>query len=260
VSFSPRTWIVFAAIWCGLLALRAESAPVGALDVPKNDGWVTDLAGLISASDEVALEHELEEWKRGSGHEIAVLTVTSLGGNTIEGFANEVFRAWGLGSKDKSDAALLVVAKNDRKMRIEVGRGMEGVLPDILCGRIIRDVLTPAFKRGDFSRGIRTAVESMKAIVGGDSSSLPPERKPDLVGLVLSVMGVMFIFFLFIRAARRGAGGVGMPIGGRYGRYRGGGFGGFGGFGGSSGGSSGGGFSGFGGGGGSSGGGASGGW
>jgi uncharacterized protein len=257
VSASLRKWIVFAAIWCGLLALRAESAPVRALDVPKNDGWVTDLADMISASDEVALEKTLEEWKRGSGHEIAVLTVKSLDGDTIDRFANTVFRTWGLGSKEKSDAALLLISKNDRKMRIEVGRGMEGVLPDILCGRIIRDVMTPAFKRGDFSRGIRTAVETMMSIVGGDTSSLPRERKPDLARAIFTAIGVIFLLILFISAALRG---VGMPTRGRYGRYGGGGFGGFGGFGGSSGGGGGGGFSGFGGGGGSSGGGASGGW
>lgn len=260
MSASLRTWVVFAAIWCGLLAPRAESAPVRARDVPKNDGWVTDLADMISASDEAALEKTLEEWKRGSGHEIAVLTVKSLEGDTIDRFANTVFRTWGLGSKEKSDAALLLISKNDRKMRIEVGRGMEGVLPDILCGRIIRDVMTPAFKRGDFSRGIRTAVETMMSIVGGDTSSLPRERKPDLARAIVTAIVVIFLLILFISAALRGGMGVGGPRGRRYGGYRGGGFGGFGGFGGSSGGGGGGGFSGFGGGGGSSGGGASGGW
>ena len=119
------------------------------IQVPKNDGWVTDLAHMISPGDEQALETELEAWKRSSGHEIAVLTVPNLQGDSLEHFALQVARTWGLGGKEKNDAALLLVARDEHKMRIEVGRGLEGDLPDILCGRIIRDVITPAFKRGE---------------------------------------------------------------------------------------------------------------
>jgi uncharacterized protein len=96
----------------------------------------------------------MESYRRGSGHDVALLTVKSLGGEPIERYSLRVAREWKLGSVEKNDGALLVVAKDDREMRIEVGRGLEGTLPDIVCGRIIRDVLTPAFQRGDFAGGL----------------------------------------------------------------------------------------------------------
>lgn len=241
--------------------MRAGSVPIAQEDLPRADGRVTDLAELLSQSDEATLESELEAWKRGSGHEIAVLTVESLGNRTIERFALEVARAWGLGQKDVNDGALLVVAKSERKIRIEVGRGLEGQLTDLLCARIIRDVITPAFKRGNFSSGIVAGVRAMREIVGGDLSRLPQEREPG--GDLIATLIITFIVIVFIaRFARalRSAGGS-RPIAGRRARHVGGMWGGFGGFsGGGGGGRSGGGFSGFGGGGGFSGGGSSGGW
>lgn len=228
-----------------------------AQDVPQADGWVTDLAGLLTASDEETLESELEAWKRGSGHEIAVLTVPSLGGRSIEEFALDVARSWKLGRKDIHDAALLVVAKSDRKMRIEVGRGLEGSLTDLICGRIIRDVLTPAFKRSEFSTGIVNGVRAMRAAAGGDLSQLPRERSSEENWLPAVVITIVLLIFLirFSRALGR----FGSPISGhRTWNHRSG----WGTFSGSigGGGRSGGGFSGFGGGGGFSGGGSSGGW
>ncbi len=277
------------AVLCGMLAPRAESVPVlagpigsaatvvtlSAADVPKNDGWVTDLAGLLSKSDEKALETELEAFKQKTGHEIAVVTVQSLEGRPIEQFALEVARTWGMGSKDRSNAALLVVSKNDREMRIEVLRGLEGALPDILAGRIISDVITPEFRRGNFASGIKKGVDAMKAAASGEVAKLPPARahpksKPGL-GIAMSLMFIVMIAVFIVGAiaskkhgGRRRRGGISpwlwpliMSSGGRGGGgWSGGGFGGFGGGGGGGGG----GFSGFGGGGGASGGGASGRW
>jgi uncharacterized protein len=191
--------------------------------------------------------------------------VPTLGGQSLERFALEVGRAWALGSKERNDAAILFVARQERKIRIEVGRGLEGSLTDSISGRVIRDVVAPRFKRGDFSGGIRAGVEAMKGVVDGNEKALPPEPKRDnpLIGLI--VMGlILFVVFLVMAARASRAGPKGRHV-----RRGGGGFGGFGGFGGlgglgglgggrSSGG--GGGFSGFGGGGGFSGGGASGGW
>lgn len=257
-----RNGFFVAAILCGFVAPNVGAATLRAADVPKPQGWVTDLAGMISSADKAALERDLEAWKRGSGHEIAVLTVESLNGESIERFALEVGRAWALGTQDKNDGAVLVVAKADRQMRIEVGRGLEGDLPDILCSRILRDIVTPQFKRGEFSAGIRSGVEAMRAAVGGDLSHLPPERSPDS-GWPAGLVFVLILFVIVWRISRlRHSGRFMGPISGRRIGRSSGGFGGFGGFGGGFGGgrSSGGGFSGFGGGGGFSGGGASGSW
>jgi uncharacterized protein len=241
------------------------------VEVPKNDGWVTDLAGLLSPEEERGLELLMESYEEGSEHEIAVLTVEDLGGNPIENFALAVAREWGIG-KEMHNGALFVVAKNDRKMRIEVGRGLEGALPDVVAARIIRDVVTPEFKRGAFPAGIRAGVVAMHSVIGGDYGPLEQSsRKRRGSGGAGGVFLFGFVFLILAISRRRGRGGGGtggsgglgamlprlvlssMSSGGRSSSWSGGGSssGGGGGFGG---------FGGFGGGGGFSGGGASGGW
>ncbi len=247
-------------------ALAARPAAIARgleIEIPRNDGWVTDLAGLLSTSEEQSLEALMESYRQGSTHEIALLTVPELKGEPIERFALEVGRAWGIGGKDKNNGALVVVSKADRSVRIEVGRGLEGNLTDSISGRIIRDVIVPRFKRGDFPGGLRQGIEAVHAAIGGDYGKLPKNRgpvAPGLLGVTVQVfIVVLFLLFAFIsrklRGGRRRNAGLfpGMfipPIGG--GRSHGGGR--------SSGGFSGGGFGGFGGGGGFSGGGASGRW
>lgn len=242
-----------------LLAVAAD------IDVPRNDGWVTDLAGLLSPQEELALESLMESYKRGTTHEIALLTVESLGGEPIERFALEVARSWGIGGKDANNGALLVVAKGDRKMRIEVGRGLEGNLTDSIAGRIIRDVIAPEFKRGRFNSGLGAGIRSMHAAIGGDYGPIHQRRggraaQGSIVGCLFLFMFAMLLMGMVARRRTTGRGTsrvggflpflilAGMSSGRR------GGFGGGGAFGG------GGSFGGFGGGGGFSGGGASGGW
>lgn len=241
-----------------LLICLAVAEPSPDVQVPGNQGWVTDLADLLPAAEEQRLELLMESYKQGSGHEIALLTVPDLDGETIERFALEVARTWGIGGAQTSNGALLVVAQAERKLRIEVGRGLEGDLPDAICGRIIRDVITPAFKRGDMAGGIHAGVVAMHAAIGGDYGPLQRStggrrRGGGLGGLIL----VAIVLFVVLAGRRRGGGGgaasalpwilLSSMNAGR--RGHGGGFGGLGG-----------GFSGFGGGGGFSGGGASGGW
>jgi uncharacterized protein len=256
-----------------LLALLAASvlvlAPAGELastlqDVPASDGWVTDLADLLSPQEERALEALMESYKSGTTHEIALLTVPDLDGGAIEPFALAVARAWGIGGAEASNGALLVVARDDREMRIEVGRGLEGTLTDSIAGRIIRDVIAPEFRRGDYPAGLRRGVEAVHAAIGGDYGPIQTSSGGRRSGAAISgcfgmVFNVVFIVVLLRVFARRRGGRAG--VGGgilpwillssmSHGQTRQGGFGSGGG----------GGFSGFGGGGGFSGGGASGGW
>lgn len=240
----------------------------GALLAPQDhDGWVTDRAGLLSKAQERELEALMESYKQGSGHEIALLTVSSLEGQTIERLALDTARAWGIGSKESNDGALLVVALSDREMRIEVGRGLEGTLTDSRCGRIIRDVIAPEFKRERYYEGIRAGLVAMHRAAGGDYGAIPSGGRSSEGGGLEGCFG-MFVFLLIFssifRGGRGGRGGGILPwlvlsamSSNRGSRgFSSGGSGGFssGGFGG------GGGFSGFGGGGGFSGGGSSGGW
>ncbi len=229
---------------------------VYAQDIPANDGWVTDLGGFLSPQQETTLERLMESYKQGSEHEIALLTVTDLGGRSLEGYALEVARQWRIGQEEKNNGALLFVARAERKVRIEVGRGLEGTITDAISGRIIRGAIAPEFKRGRYYEGLLAGVEAMHAAAGGDYARIPEARKRRPGG-GMGLLPMIIMFFIFSRLFRRGRGGRGgallgglflgsMLMGGR--RSSGGGFGGGGSFGG------------FGGGGGFSGGGSSGGW
>ncbi len=235
-----------------LLVTALLAAPTPAQEpIPANDGWVTDLAGFLSPQEEQALEQLMASYKAGSGNEIALLTVPDLGKRSLERFALETARAWGIGEEGKHNAALLFVAREERKVRIEVGRGLEGNLTDSISGRIIRNVITPRFKQARFYDGLREGVTAMHAAAGGDYSSIPRGRGKRGSGSV-SLFYLFFFAMVIINLLRgfRGRGGRGgasggllpwlliggLGMGGGRGRHssgwHGGGSGGFGGFGG----------------------------
>lgn len=241
-------------------SLCARPGQAAQLAVPKNDGWVTDLAGMLKPEEERSLELLMESYRSGSGHEIALLTVPSLRGEPIERFGLEVGREWGLGRKEENDGALLIVARDERKLRIEVGRGLEGNLTDAICGRIIRDVIAPLLGQGRTAEGLRAGIEATHAAIGGDYGPIEARsrgRSRGLLGL-FPLAWLLMLFVVLLRRRRhrgRGLAGSALPwmiLGSGSSRDW---------HSGSGGGSSGGGgFGGFGGGGGFSGGGASGGW
>jgi uncharacterized protein len=228
--------------------------------IPANDGWVTDLAGLLTPEQERSLETLMQSYEAGTANEVALLTVPNLGGEPIERFALEVGRSWGIGKKERNNGALVVVAKDERKIRIEVGRGLEGSVTDSISGRIIRDVIAPRFKAGDYYGGLRSGIEALHAAAGGDYGKIPRQQEGRQVHGLGAIPLILFILILIAlrgggRRGRRGGAGA-LPwilygiLSSRGGGRSGGGWSGGGG----------GGFGGFGGGGGFSGGGASGGW
>jgi uncharacterized protein len=241
-----------------LAALPLALAPAQAdFEIPKNDGWVTDLAGLLEPGEERALETLMESYKQGSGHEVALLTIETLP-VPIERYALEVARAWGIGKEGEHDGALLVVSRGDRALRIEVGRGLEGTLTDSISGRIIRDVIAPRFKQGRFHEGLRAGIEAIHAAAGGDYAALENARRraPEAVGggacMIFSLLLIIFLLFSRGRGGKGRRGGLpwwlllaaasssgrsrGWSSSPRGGGFGGGGFGGFGGGGGFSGG------------------------
>lgn len=247
-------------LFLALFGMRAEPE----VQVPKNEGWVTDLAGILDDREEAQLEALMESYKSGSSHEIALLTVPSLEGESIERFALEVGRAWGIGG-GSNNGALLVVSTGDRAMRIEVGRGLEGNLTDLISGRIIREVMRPRFKSGEMAVGVSEGILAIHSAIGGDYGPIERSRgrrSSRRRGGGNTVFIFLIAFVVLMGRGRRGGPGGRSGLGsvlpwlilGNMSGSRGSSFGG----GGSGGG--GGGFSGFGGGGGFSGGGASGGW
>jgi uncharacterized protein len=201
-----------AAATLALLAF-ASAGPASAADIPAPDGWVTDLAGLLTADQEAALEALMQSYKVGSRHEIALLTVPSLDGEPPERFALEVGRTWGVGREGENDGALLLVAVAERKVRIEVGRGLEGTLTDSISGRIIRDVIAPPFKQGRYYEGLRAGVEAMHAAAGGDYGALPPPSRRGRSGGGSSMILLVFVAILLFNLLRHGGGGRGGGLG-----------------------------------------------
>jgi uncharacterized protein len=160
-----------------LAAMVACGAALAA-DVPYLSGRVVDNAEILSADAERRITARLKEHEDRTTDQIAVLTVPSLEGESIEEFAVKVFEAWKLGQKGKDNGVLVVVAPRDRKMRIEVGYGLEGTLTDLHASRIIRNVMTPRFKSGEFDGGVEAGVTAIIATLAGDAAAAPAAEPP----------------------------------------------------------------------------------
>ncbi|RVB79638.1 YgcG family protein, partial [Mesorhizobium sp. M6A.T.Cr.TU.014.01.1.1] len=148
----------------GFTALAAE--------LPALTGRVVDNAGIIDAATEATLTRKLADFEAKSSDQVVVATINSLDGEEIEPYANRLFRAWKLGQAGEDNGVLLLVAQNDRKMRIEVGYGLEGTLTDLHTKLIIENDMVPAFRAGDFSGGIAKAVDDMVMVLEGNPEEL----------------------------------------------------------------------------------------
>lgn len=148
---------------------------------PDLTGRVVDNAGLLTAQDKAAIEAELKAIEDKSTDQVVVVTLPSLGGYDIESYGYQLGRHWKIGQKDKDNGALLIVAPNERKVRIEAGRGLEPHLTDAMSKIIIENAILPKFRRGDFSGGIRDGVRDIKATIEGDAEAVK-ERARGRVG------------------------------------------------------------------------------
>ena len=145
---APR--LLVAALAVAVFAGQSERP----LDLPKPSGRVNDYAAVLDPAERSALEDEIAALERATSGEVAVVTVASLDGLTVEEYAERLFNTWGIGKAARDNGVLVLVATTDREMRIEVGYGLEGVLPDGLAGAVIRDTFLPAFRDGQMRQGI----------------------------------------------------------------------------------------------------------
>src|SRR5271156_2898214 len=188
---SPRALIgaLIAALWVG--------AAVAAASFPPLTGRVVDQAKILSPVTTADLERKLADLDQKSGIQLVVATVPSLGGEEIEPYANELFRAWKLGEAKQNNGALLLIAPKERRVRIEVGYGLEGTLTDAVSSLIIVNAIAPRFKAGDFNGGVTRGVDDIITTLTTDSSEW--QKKPvlrsenDVAG-----WGFFFIFLLFV--------------------------------------------------------------
>ena len=165
-----RTLIAALLLCVSILAGAQELQPV-----PPPSARVVDRTAALSPEQSSRLEARLAAFERKKGAQIAVLIVPTVRPEAIEQYAMRVVESWKLGRKGVDDGALLLVAKNDRRLRIEVGYGLEGALNDATAKRIVSEIVTPRFRQGDFYAGIDAGVEAMIRVVDGES--LPPPRK-----------------------------------------------------------------------------------
>lgn len=159
-------------------ALVFVASVAAALTFPALTGRVVDQAQILSPEAEAALEPRLADLEGRSGIQLVVATVSSLEGQAIEPYANELFRTWQLGEAERNNGVLLLVAPNERRVRIEVGYGLEGTLTDALSKIIITNAITPRFKAGDFGGGVTRGVDDIITVLTTDASEWG--ERPDL--------------------------------------------------------------------------------
>jgi uncharacterized protein len=205
--------VVAALVWAALTAIDGAQAadPV----FPALTGQVVDGANLLTAQQEAALSISLAALETKSTDQIVVVTVSSLQGFPIEDFSNRLFRTWKIGQKTKNNGILLVVAPNERKVRIEVGYGLEGTITDGLSSTIVQGTILPAFRRGDFAGGIVAGVKDIEDSLLGDPAEVAKRAKGggrennpsswvDWLPLLFWAAIVLFILWSNYRAMRQG--------------------------------------------------------
>lgn len=208
-----------------VMAQTADPAVALVQPVPPLSGHVIDQTGTLSTEQRQALEAKLSAFEKARGTQMVVLLVPSTAPEDIAAFAQRVGDTWKIGRKGVGDGLLLIVAKNDRRVRIEVAKALEGAIPDLAASRIIEQAITPAFKAGDFAGGLDQGVDQLMARITGENLPLPEPGSGASRGeggfnlhdlLVFGLIGVPFVFGLLssIFGRKGGAALTGMIGGG----------------------------------------------
>jgi uncharacterized protein len=205
-------------IFAFLFALFLFPASAFALDVPPLRGHVNDYANILSPGAAQELETRLADFERSDSTQIVVLTIPTLAGENLEEYAIKVAESWKVGMKGLDNGAILLIAKQERKIRIEVGRGLEGKLTDLVSGRIIRGDIAPRFKAGDIDGGVIAGVAAIMAVVKGEYQAQPRDLRqgkksaPPILTLAIFLL-VACVFLGGISRVLGGvAGAVGLPV------------------------------------------------
>jgi uncharacterized protein len=210
---SLRILIAFFAVVFSALFVPAVADPV----YPELAGRVTDDAGLLKPAEKADIESDLAALEQTSTDQLAVVTVKSLQGYSIEDYGIGLARKWGIGQKGKDNGILLIVAPNDHKVRIEVGRRLEPFMTDTMSALIIQNAILPKFRRGDFAGGIKDGVRDIKSVLLGDADEVKqraagarsPQNDPTpMIHLAIFFLIVVFIIWVNYRNAQAMRSGV----------------------------------------------------
>lgn len=217
VSFLRK--ITAFALFAALLCAGAYAFADNAKDFP-NPGnpprLVNDFAGLMSPGQQDELETKLVAYDKSSSVQIAIVTVKSIGDYEISQYAAELFTRWGIGHKDKDNGVLVFASSEDRKMWIITGNGINAVLPDALCGRIVRNEMVPEFKTGNYYNGFQKAVDAIVAASKGEYKNDAPQEDGQGAGafpILFVIIAVVIAIMIFSK--RGGGGGTGGFMSGR---------------------------------------------
>lgn len=195
-----------------LLLLFSAGTGYG-LEVPELKGRVNDYGGLLSPNVVRELETALASFEQQQSTQIVVLTIPSLENSQLEEFSIKVAEQWKIGHEGLDNGAILLVARNERKVRIEVGKGLEPSLTDLVSGRIIRNIIVPEFKKGDFDTGITAGVEAMMGAANGEFNREDqvhtPSGQPDTEGFFVMLLGLLFFIGKIFGRNKIIAGGLG---------------------------------------------------
>lgn len=195
-----RTWCRYL-LAIGLIMVMMSVSTWAQIAIPELKSRVTDLTATLPPNEVVLLEQKLSNFEEKKGSQIAVLIVPTTRPESIEQYAFRVAESWKLGRKNTDDGALLVIAKNDRTLRIEVGYGLEGVLPDAKAKQIIEQIIIPQFKSGNFAQGIGAGVDAMLRLIQGESLPPPVTKKSmelftDSTGTLDVIAPILVGFFI----------------------------------------------------------------
>jgi uncharacterized protein len=195
-------WLFAALVFGVALAASAqtwETGTDGLLPIPPLSARVVDLTHTLSAAETSALETKLADWEAKTSNQLAVLMVPTTQPEPIEAYSIRVAEQWKIGRKGQDNGVLFLIAKNDRKMRLEVGYGLEGVLPDVTARRIIAEDVAPAFREGRFAQGINAGVDRIIGVVGGEvKPPAPAAQKAKRSESALGIENLLLILFIVV--------------------------------------------------------------
>lgn len=182
-------------------------------------GFINDFAGMLTSDQRQTIEVKLENFQKETGNELSVVTIADLGGDTIENFAVKLFQDWGIGQKSKDNGVLLLISRDDRQMRIEVGYGLEGALTDAQSFWTINNIIKPAFQAGDYYSGISNGVDKIISITKGEfkpdtAQSAPSNFNINSVFLIIWLVWIVFVWMGSILARSKSWWGGGVVGGG----------------------------------------------
>lgn len=199
-----------------IIALAVLIPAIGLAAYPKPTGFVNDFAGIIKPETKAKLEGLMTSFERSTGNEVAVVTLPSLDGNPVEDVAVDLFAQWGIGKKGQDNGILFLIAPNEKRMRIEVGYGLEGTINDALAGRILDEAVVPRFREGDMDGGIAAGSLAIVGVIskkdelgfdvekayGTGAAQLTPvikEKKSSPLSIIGKVIFFLIMAYLFIR-------------------------------------------------------------